>query len=109
MGIETVTTAGVKVLERNAYRRSIVFHNKSAETIWLETMEPNGISIANAGIRIPEGGVISFNWQQDGAQTVVDTWSAISESGSPVLVVREQNGLGLPTVELEKNLGKENQ
>ena len=105
----TTSTSGKKVFERNAFRRSLVFHNKGTGTIFLETMEPNGISTTNAGIRIPEGGIISMDWLKDGAETITNAWSVIAESGTPLLVYREQNGIGLPTIDLERKANGANQ
>lgn len=101
MSQKTLSTTGQLVLERNPYRRSIIFHNKSIQTIWLERSQAAGITTTNASIRLPEGAVVSFNWLQDGADAVVDQWAAIAESSTPTLIITEFVGRNILTTEME--------
>mgnify|MGYP001566301568 CR=1 FL=1 len=101
MGQKTLSTAGLEILQRNPYRRSLIFHNPSTITIWLDRSTANGITITNASIRLPEGAIVAINWLQDGADAVVDQWSAVAVSGTPVLVITEFVGRNILTTDME--------
>lgn len=107
MGQKTLSTSGLEILPRNPFRRSFIFHNPSTITIWLERSTPDGISITNSSVRLPEGAVVSVNWLQDGSDAVVDQWSAIAESGTPILVITEFVGRNRKTTDMEINYAKE--
>ena len=96
-----LSTSGKVVLERNPFRRSFIFHNPNAITIWLERSTANGISITNASIRLPEGAVVAINWLQDGADAVVDQWAAVAESGTPTIIITEFIGRNKKTTDME--------
>lgn len=107
MGQTALSTSGKVVLERNPFRRSFIFHNPSAIVIWIERSTANGITITNSSIRLPEGAVVSVNWLQDGADAVVDQWSAIAESGTPTLVITEFVGRNRKTTDMELEYNNE--
>jgi hypothetical protein len=107
MGQIPLSTSGKEILNRNPFRRSIIFHNPSSETVWIERTDANGISVTNASIRMPEGALIAINWLNEGADGIVDQYSAIAESGTPTLVITEFVGRHHKTTELERALAKE--
>lgn len=101
-----LSTVGKLVLGRNAYRRSILFHNPNAITVWLLRSGANGISTANGEIRLPEGSSIFLNWFHEGSSGIIDEWSAIAESGTPTIVITEFVGNQTRTEELERAVTK---
>lgn len=84
-----VAQTGVQLLTRNKYRKSAAFHNPSANVLFIDRMNPRSIQTANAAVRIPAGGILTLNSQQDGIDAVVDEWSGITDAGSNTIFVDE--------------------
>lgn len=85
----TVTTIGTRLLGRNPYRKSVLFHNQSANTVHLQRTNPSSAKAASADFRIPSGGNRTLTWIEDGQDAVVDEWSAVAETGDSIVVVAE--------------------
>jgi hypothetical protein len=88
----TVTTSGSEILPYNSYRKSVSFHNiDTANFIFIENMPPNGITTGNAGIRLGPNDKVTYNLLDDGVEQVQGQWSAIANTGSNTLLVKETN------------------
>lgn len=86
----TLSTSGALVAPQNKYRKSIVFTNvDTAIVVWIDNMQPGDITTSNAGVRLPPGASAAFNSFLDGSRQIQDRWSAIAESGTPVLAWKE--------------------
>mgnify|MGYP001576237315 CR=1 FL=1 len=97
----TVTTDSVLIARRNPYRRSLIFHNRSVNIIFVNRGGPSGLTTANAGVRIPAGATRTFDWLHDGADALADEWSAISDTGSNTLDWDEYSSVGMPVAKFE--------
>lgn len=102
-----LSTSGKVILERNPFRRSLIFHNPSTIVIWIDRSNAAGITTTNASIRLPEGAVVAVNWLQDGADAIVDQWAAIAESGTPTLIITEFVGRNRKTTDMELSYNQE--
>jgi len=86
----TVSTTGVDVLPANPFRKSIAFqHNGTANKIYIDTTSGVSISTGSAQLVMGASGTLFFNINDDGVETVTSQWSAIADSGSQTLLVRE--------------------
>jgi len=105
---ETITTTPTQVLRPNPYRRSLLFHNPSANIIFVGKGAPGGLVAANADMRIPASGTRFLDWLHDGPEAVASEWSAVADTGSNTFEVGEFISKGLPkvtfTVEEEKEI-----
>jgi hypothetical protein len=97
---QTITTSSAQVLTQNPYRRSIVFFNNSVNTIYVDSLRPEGLTTANASVLVPANSSRFVNWFDDGEKEVTQEWSAISNTGSNVLVFKDFSGVGIPTAQL---------
>jgi hypothetical protein len=86
----SIGTTGTLVAQRNAFRKSISFqHIGTANFIYLDNMNATGITTSNASIRLGSNGSATFNVQEDGEEQVQDDWSAVSDTGTNTLLVKE--------------------
>lgn len=63
--------------------------------IFVNPSKPGGMTVTNAGIRIPSLGSRTINWFDDGGADIVREWSAISDTGSNTLEFREFSDAGM--------------
>lgn len=102
---QNIGTTGVELFPRSPYRRSMMFHNKSVNNIYIDVIPFGGIKTTNAGIIIPAGSARWFNWWEDGERDICDAWSAIADGADSTLVYHQFIG-SIPTIELVKALQK---
>lgn len=98
-----IGTTPTRLFNRSPYRRSVYFHNKSANIIYIDTGEAGGLTTANAGIILPAGSSRWYNWWEDGEREMTDAWSAIADGADSTLVYKEFSGT-IKTVELVEKL-----
>ena len=93
---QTITTTPSRVLRANPYRRSLIFHNPSANIIFVYKGAPGGLVAANADMRIPASGSRTLDWLHDGPDDVAKEWSAVADTGSNTFEVSEFVSKGIP-------------
>lgn len=92
---KTITTTPSEILARNPYRRSLIFHNPSANIIYVGRGQPNGLNVSTMSFRIPAGSTRTLNWFEDGKPAIQDQWSAFANTGSNTFEVDEFVGEGV--------------
>jgi hypothetical protein len=89
MQVATSTVAKV-VVPQNRLRVSVVFTNiDPVNSIFLDTSQNGTITASNAGIRLRAGDSIALNGLLDGGSQITDAWQAISDAGTPTLLIYE--------------------
>ena len=61
-------------------------------------MQIPGITTSNAGIVLPPRTVVTFHTFLDSTHQVQNFWTAVSDTGSPVLIWKEFHGQAFPEV-----------
>lgn len=86
----SIAQTGINVAIANSYRKSISFqHIGTANFIFLDNGDEKGLTTSNASLRIGAGASVAFSIRDDGVEQVQDEWSAISDTGTNTLLVKE--------------------
>lgn len=91
----TIGTDPLRVVNRNAARKSVTFTNLSAggQLIYLDNVSPAGLTTGNAGYRLAPGGSISFILFFDGSD-ILQPFSAIASGAGAVLAFKDLSERG---------------
>ena len=95
----SITTTGTLVLNYNPYRKSIIFHNPSANIMYAQRTDAQSVKAASADLRLPAGATRTLTWIEDGQDAIVDRWSVIVETGTSTLEYAEFSSAELARLE----------
>lgn len=85
-----IGVAPIQIVDRNAWRKTIMFTNRSAlgQVITLDMSDALGLTILNGGYVLAPGAAISFMIDWDGTD-IKGKWSAVSDVAAGLLYWRE--------------------
>lgn len=91
----TIGTDAVRIVNRNSRRKSVTFTNLSAggQLIYIDNVNPSGLTAGNAGYRLAPGGSISFITYFDG-DDILQPFSGISSGAGAILAFKDLSERG---------------
>jgi len=88
MGTNTLSTSAEEIFPRNLLRKSFIIQNEdSAINVFIKRERQDALDVSSTDHdhRLGPGGSLAINTDTDGKESIMDRWTAVAASGTPLI------------------------